>query len=61
MGVASKAARPVLVATGQSRMTTLAYILAIAAGLVIFAAVIGIAICSHFDGGYFDGDDEVHP
>ena len=42
-------------------MTTIAYILAIAAGLVIFAAVIGIAICSHFDGGYFDGDDEVHP
>lgn len=42
-------------------MTTLAYILAITAGLVILAAVIGIAICSHFDGGYFDGDSDCHP
>lgn len=43
-------------------MTTLAYILTIAAGLVILAAIIGIAICSHFGPEYFGGDDwDCHP
>lgn len=42
-------------------MTTLAYLASLLAVLVIFAAVIGVAICSHFDAEYFDGDDEVHP
>lgn len=30
-------------------------------GIPLLLILAGIAICSHFDGGYFDGDDEVHP
>lgn len=43
-------------------MSTLAFISVLLAALVIFAAVIGVAICSHFDSGFFDGDDrDIHP
>ena len=42
-------------------MTTLAFA-SLLAVLVIFAAVIGVAICSHFDSGFFEGDDrDIHP
>lgn len=41
-------------------MSTLAYLAALVAALTIVAAVIGIAICSHFDSAYFDGDDDCH-
>ena len=37
-------------------MTTLAFA-SLLAVLVIFAAVIGVAICSHFDSEWFGGDD----
>lgn len=43
-------------------MTTLAYLATLLAVLLIFAAVIGVAICSHFDSGFFEGDDrDIHP
>lgn len=43
-------------------MSTLAYLAALVAALTVVAAVIGVAICSHFDSGYFDGDDtDCHP
>ena len=42
-------------------MSTLAYLAALVAVLTIMAAVIGVAICSHFDSAYFDGDDDGHP
>jgi len=43
-------------------MSTLAFIASLLAVLVIFAAVIGVAICSHFDSGFFEGDDrDIHP
>ncbi len=45
-------------------MSTLAYlgaIIAICIGLPLLA-VIGVAICSHFDSEWFGGDDDdVHP
>jgi len=42
-------------------VSTLAYLAALVAALTIMAAVIGVAICSHFDSTYFDGDDDCHP
>lgn len=43
-------------------MSTLAYLATLIAALTIFAAVIGVAICSHLDSEWFGGDDdEVHP
>lgn len=42
-------------------MSTIAYLATLLAVLVIFSAVIGVAICSHFDSEWFGGDDDVHP
>lgn len=43
-------------------MSTLAYLASLLAVLVIFAAVAAVAICSHFDSGFFEGDDrDIHP
>jgi hypothetical protein len=40
-------------------MSTIAYLAALLAVLVIFAAVIAVAIASHFDGD--TGSDDCHP
>lgn len=42
-------------------MSTLIHILALAAIFALVAVIAWIAILSHFDGEYFDGDSEVHP
>lgn len=41
--------------------TIVASVLGLALLAVLLVFIAGMALCSHFDADYFDGDDDCHP